>query len=128
MIRRPPRSTRTDTLFPYTTLFRSVGDLDVGVLAGCPGILLLHPLLPDFFEIVKAFVRPIDIAAPTQVNQRAVQAFADQVLLAAAPPESDLVDRLRAVEPFCRRIAGIEPRSLADDLEDTGMRLKAEPS
>src|SRR3546814_16638983 len=25
MIRRPPRSTRTDTLFPYTTLFRSTG-------------------------------------------------------------------------------------------------------
>src|SRR3546814_18308045 len=38
MIRRPPRSTRTDTLFPYTTLFRSVfharllpGDLALGV-------------------------------------------------------------------------------------------------
>src|SRR3546814_3003556 len=29
MIRRPPRSTRTDTLFPYTTLFRSEG---VGVI------------------------------------------------------------------------------------------------
>src|SRR3546814_8166111 len=29
MIRRPPRSTRTDTLFPYTTLFRS-GDLGHG--------------------------------------------------------------------------------------------------
>src|SRR3546814_11959610 len=28
MIRRPPRSTRTDTLFPYTTLFRSLpGDV-----------------------------------------------------------------------------------------------------
>src|SRR6056297_896571 len=26
MTRRPPRSTRTDTLFPYTTLFRSAGD------------------------------------------------------------------------------------------------------
>src|SRR3546814_18086371 len=26
MIRRPPRSTRTDTLFPYTTLFRSLGE------------------------------------------------------------------------------------------------------
>src|SRR3546814_11145792 len=26
MLRRPPRSTRTDTLFPYTTLFRSEGD------------------------------------------------------------------------------------------------------
>src|SRR3546814_15238094 len=27
MIRRPPRSTRTDTLFPYTTLFRSIAQL-----------------------------------------------------------------------------------------------------
>src|SRR3546814_4897578 len=27
MIRRPPRSTRTDTLFPYTTLFRSPGHI-----------------------------------------------------------------------------------------------------
>src|SRR3546814_7877271 len=30
MIRRPPRSTRTDTLFPYTTLFRSPDQLVVG--------------------------------------------------------------------------------------------------
>src|SRR3546814_6201778 len=29
MIRRPPRSTRTDTLFPYTTLFRSLDDAQV---------------------------------------------------------------------------------------------------
>src|SRR3546814_14653344 len=29
MIRRPPRSTRTDTLFPYTTLFRSDQALDI---------------------------------------------------------------------------------------------------
>src|SRR3546814_15696765 len=29
MIRRPPRSTRTDTLFPYTTLFRSLHDGEV---------------------------------------------------------------------------------------------------
>src|SRR3546814_10245576 len=28
MIRRPPRSTRTDTLFPYTTLFRSLAGQD----------------------------------------------------------------------------------------------------
>src|SRR3546814_19195673 len=28
MIRRPPRSTSTDTLFPYTTLFRSVFSMD----------------------------------------------------------------------------------------------------
>src|SRR3546814_12589084 len=33
MIRRPPRSTRTDTLFPYTTLFRSgVPEADLAVV------------------------------------------------------------------------------------------------
>src|SRR3546814_3552488 len=31
MIRRPPRSTRTDTLLPYTTLFRSTRDDDADV-------------------------------------------------------------------------------------------------
>src|SRR3546814_13802972 len=37
MIRRPPRSTRTYTLFPYTTLFRSRRGFDEGDLpAGCP--------------------------------------------------------------------------------------------
>src|SRR3546814_3568493 len=30
MIRRPPRSTRTDTLFPYTTLFRSLAHMLIG--------------------------------------------------------------------------------------------------
>src|SRR3546814_5233694 len=30
MIPQPPRSTRTDTLFPYTTLFRSLADAGVG--------------------------------------------------------------------------------------------------
>src|SRR3546814_13223094 len=40
MIRRPPRSTRTDTLFPYTTLFRSI-HLEVG------GGLFLTVLLQD---------------------------------------------------------------------------------
>src|SRR3546814_3503337 len=35
MIRRPPRSTRTDTLFPYTTLFRS-GVEYAERLPGCP--------------------------------------------------------------------------------------------
>src|SRR3546814_19307122 len=34
MIRRPPRSTRTDTLLPYTTLFRSVGEQLGGVPIG----------------------------------------------------------------------------------------------
>src|SRR3546814_3297789 len=40
MIRRPPRSTRTDTLFPYTTLFRSRHN------RGCTG----NPILFDGHE------------------------------------------------------------------------------
>src|SRR3546814_4105660 len=75
MIRRPPRSTRTDTLFPYTTLFRSFvygflghvnlfhGRLQNGVLQTgdirleAPG----HDLRADN-EQGTAYVRPHDIA------------------------------------------------------------------
>src|SRR3546814_15201977 len=45
MIRRPPRSTRTDTRFPYTTLFRSA-ELD-----GEPVAFMMT--LPDFNEAIK---------------------------------------------------------------------------
>src|SRR3546814_8358465 len=40
MIRRPPRSTRTDTLFPYTTLFRSSGLAKFGdaIVRECCGL------------------------------------------------------------------------------------------
>src|SRR3546814_8485290 len=51
MIRRPPRSTRTDTLFPYTTLFRSVCGLPLWqylLLFVYPGIAL--SLVRSFLE------------------------------------------------------------------------------
>src|SRR3546814_2567121 len=76
MIRRPPRSTRTDTLFPYTTLFRS-GDDHGGTVrrtagdggdrrdAAHPGPssggAVLHPLpraLLDLDRRLDAVVRP----------------------------------------------------------------------
>src|SRR3546814_6780533 len=37
MIRRPPRSTRTDTLFPYTTLFRSAEKFELERAGVVPG-------------------------------------------------------------------------------------------
>src|SRR3546814_2011726 len=48
MIRRPPRSTRTDTLFPYTTLFRSLAALTESTLTEeeaptVDGAILLAP-------------------------------------------------------------------------------------
>src|SRR3546814_9944708 len=39
MIRLPPRSTRTDTLFPYTTLFRSIFYFKNDVLRNCNRVL-----------------------------------------------------------------------------------------
>src|SRR3546814_8411546 len=47
MIRRPPRSTRTDTLFPYTTLFRSRAAAPRGACGGTrPAAASLHPARP----------------------------------------------------------------------------------
>src|SRR3546814_4459296 len=50
MIRRPPRSTRTDTLFPYTTLFRS--DDEVVVLTGFDKGAVLTNLRADFLVLL----------------------------------------------------------------------------
>src|SRR3546814_9558281 len=44
MVRRPPRSTRTDTLFPYTTLCRSLGRLDDATdFRGGAAVVQRHP-------------------------------------------------------------------------------------
>src|SRR3546814_4611624 len=48
MIRRPPRSTRTDTLFPYTTLFRS--------MTGSAIAFMSEPTLPLTIPRVRAHV------------------------------------------------------------------------
>src|SRR3546814_17830337 len=49
MIRRPPRSTRTDTLFPYTTLFRS--DLEQLILVGLKQFVA-RQVVEDFAQIL----------------------------------------------------------------------------
>src|SRR3546814_2323780 len=67
MIRRPPRSTRTDTLFPYTTLFRSHGSIDIvnedkiGEAVVRVGIVTLLGHRPEAAAPVKAPAAP---AAP----------------------------------------------------------------
>src|SRR3546814_10086993 len=48
MIRRPPRSTRTDTLFPYTTLFRSRDRGAPGRAEGVDAVLAILPTAPRF--------------------------------------------------------------------------------
>src|SRR3546814_10137026 len=70
MIRRPPRSTRTDTLFPYTTLFRSKSKLEE-----------LGFTLSDN-EIQDAFVRFKDLAdAKKDVYDEDIIALVDDAVL-----------------------------------------------
>src|SRR3546814_589828 len=66
MIRRPPRSTRTDTLFPYTTLFRSeltelirpaLGGLIVQRLCGLKDQLKIITLDGDLEQLLVSSVR-----------------------------------------------------------------------
>src|SRR3546814_1997354 len=60
MIRRPPRSTRTATLFPYTTLFRSSNGKNTAHPYGIPGAyrsgvpaMTQHPLIFALFKVTQ---------------------------------------------------------------------------
>src|SRR3546814_2488405 len=110
MIRRPPRSTRTDTLFPYTTLFRSQSEpgsrghvvsavpghiqarLDPTDKALRPGGLISGPTQMGFsdmaaYALVLAHIRPVAMAVTSAPNYqflrpcRPVQRFADAFML-----------------------------------------------
>src|SRR3546814_5802002 len=54
MIRRPPRSTRTDTLFPYTTLFRSLARITSNKPEGIEidGIIIPRKCVGEVMKIV----------------------------------------------------------------------------
>src|SRR3546814_17442016 len=62
MIRRPPRSTRTDTLFPYTTLFRSLGIGRFGAILGAWMGATLLGLGWNFEQVLTALVIPAALA------------------------------------------------------------------
>src|SRR3546814_7259795 len=86
MIRRPPRSTRTDTLFPYTTLFRSGRDAEHLLIAGHnPGLEdLVLMLVPE--------------GAPEDLGDR-LRADVEEKLPTAALARLDLdIDDWRAVD------------------------------
>src|SRR3546814_12179514 len=56
MIRRPPRSTRTDTLFPYTTLFRS---LDIHSTTYAVPPMLIHEPLDKMTPLARHLHSPL---------------------------------------------------------------------
>src|SRR3546814_10034877 len=71
MIRRPPISTRTDTLFPYTTLFRSGGIVDVRC-SSQPGIIsrLTDTVVAPAQSWASLFARPRKIVIVPRVTIR----------------------------------------------------------
>src|SRR3546814_11394734 len=73
MIRRPPRSTRTDTLFPYTTLFRS---LQVG---------FRRLLVEQLFQLL--------VAVGGVVAQRAARIVFVEMLVGIVDGAAGLIDR-----------------------------------
>src|SRR3546814_19439351 len=88
MIRRPPRSTRTDTLFPYTTLFRS---LELRDCAGRRGSHL-HPV-PGGLELAGAAGDVLVHLLGVRAFPRAVPDHAADVGVGVAESLAELADR-----------------------------------
>src|SRR3546814_9519418 len=86
MILLPPRSTRTDTLFPYSTLFRSLGTIQLGPLRTgvelrqqLPGLDVLAFLETDFLQL------PIDTRAHGYSPPRRYRADTGQIVRHVPP-------------------------------------------
>src|SRR3546814_1086315 len=69
MIRRPPRSTRTDTLFPYTTLFRSIAPFFILPIVGLAGPLLVFALIGIAVPIALRWRLPNDVRSEEHTSE-----------------------------------------------------------
>src|SRR3546814_9772755 len=88
MIRRPPRSTRTDTLFPYTTLFRSIAQ-QLQVHCEARGIKLAH--FATAWVLANKHVSAV-IAGPRTLAQ--LEDYYSAVDLGISEQEETLIDSL----------------------------------
>src|SRR3546814_8702870 len=93
MLRRPPRSTRTDTLFPYTTLFRSVHGL-VGLAEVDHAALTQQQKLVEGVEHVRR--RLVDRAQHRALAPRG-QALNKQILCVNGKPHKIKHKRARTL-------------------------------
>src|SRR3546814_21197167 len=98
MIRRPPRSTRTDTLFPYTTLFRSGLTRAAGADYGARGIRV-NAVLPGIIR--------------TPMIAR----------LSKEPAFSAMFDKLKARHPIGDRKSVVSGKSVSVRVDLGGRRL-----
>src|SRR3546814_12970654 len=111
MIRRPPRSTRTDTLFPYTTLFRSVrvlralADQQVARPLNRPPALLL-----DRFDRHEPHRRPTHrLARRLRVPRIVLAALQVRLPIRRRPPPGVVAEPSQLPAPIVRRPASLHP-------------------
>src|SRR3546814_7989879 len=110
MIRRPPRSTRTDTLFPYTTLFRS------RPAATCP---MAGPVRVRWSRRSGRSGRGLWVRRDWP--GRAAPGLADAEAVLVPPPDTEKGDQGRADHGFAR----IDGRPLGAQLLHPLLRLEA---
>ena len=102
---------------------------DVGVLTSCARILLLVPLALDRVEIVEAFGRPVDISTPAQMDEVVVEPVGNAFLILSPATERHPEDPTLAVESsVLTRTASVEPRTLANALEDAIFAAQTKPT
>src|SRR3546814_12527731 len=91
MIRRPPRSTRTDTLFPYTSLFRSLLSLILLALTLMLSLRLGRQLATPLMQL-RLWLRDPDDPAPGAGRQDEIGDLARQLQSRLVPetPEAEL--------------------------------------
>src|SRR3546814_14647520 len=98
MVRRPPRSTRTDTLFPYTTLFRSPQRKE-------------NAAAPQAWRIALLFQRPCDKLVIGRAGDQRIQPGAHMDI--GPRPCLAVLDPERIVRPRDHRVAGVEAKATA---------------
>src|SRR3546814_20422679 len=120
MVRRPPRSTRTDTLFPYTTLFRSLGgdalaarlaEPDAQPVAGRgEGDIDRHPIMVGYA-----------VAPGAQADDREL----DLAMTAGGVPGGAAAHGRETchADPAADRKSGVEGKSVAVGVELGGRRV-----
>src|SRR3546814_5167782 len=105
MFRRPPRSTRTDTLVPYATLFRSAELQAVGT----QGLNLFRVLASALAPVLPAMARDIE-------------QFLDAPLAAWGDVDAPLLDH--AIRPYSPLYTRIDPKQIAAMTEASKEDLK----
>src|SRR3546814_9790210 len=112
MIRRPPISTRTDTLVPYTTLFRSLGDVEMAAFDDFGHLAI------EEGEQKRADMRAVDVGVGHNHDLVIAQLF-EAELIADSRPE-----RLDQRADFLRRDDAVEARAL--DVQDLALQRSEE--